>query len=55
MACMRFCVSCAHSDLELRKCDILVAKKIWLSYNCLIKYYFLTLVCCKEYLIRRFA
>jgi len=46
---MRFCVFCVQSDLKLRQYDILVAKKIWLSYNCLIKYYFLTLVCSRKF------
>ena len=33
MACMCFCLFCSHSDLDLRQCDILVAKKIGLAYN----------------------
>ena len=44
---MRFCVFCVQSDLKLRQYDILVAKKIWLSYN-YIKCYSLTLICCKD-------
>ena len=39
MVYMCFCLFCSHSDLKWRQRDILVAKKIWLSYNYLIKYY----------------
>ena len=46
---MRFCVFCVQSDLKLRRYDILVAKKIWLAYNYLIKHYFLTLVCSRKF------
>lgn len=44
MVYMCFCLFCSHSDLKWRQRDILVAKKIWLSYNYLIKYYSLTLL-----------
>ena len=49
MVCMCFCLFCSHSDLDLRQCDILVAKKIGLAYNYLIKHYFLTLVCSRKF------